>query len=60
MASYIETQLRKQRHSKSIVARNNARRQLLLKQQPDVEAVTEETSGEDVPHDNRAYWEDDE
>jgi len=60
MASYLETQLRKQRHSKSIVARNNARRQLLLKQQPDVGDVTEDTSGEEVPVEHRSYWEDDE
>jgi len=60
MASYLETRLRKQRHNKAIVNRNNDRRQLLLKQQPDVGDVTEETSGEDVPLRNRAYWEDDE
>jgi len=60
MASYLETQLRKQRHNKAIIDRNNAR-QLLLKQQPDVDAIeSEETSGEDVPLPNRAYWEDDE
>ena len=60
MASYLETQLRKQRHSKSIVKRNNDRRQLLLKQQPDVGDVATETSGEDVPVEHRSYWEDDE
>ena len=60
MASYLETQLRKQRHSKAIVKRNNDRRQLLLKQQPDVGDVATETSGEDVPVEHRSYWEDDE
>jgi len=60
MVSYLEIQLRKQRHSKAIVDRNNARRQLLLKQQPDVGDTTENTSGEEVPIEHRSYWEDDE
>ena len=45
MASYLETQLRKQRHSKAIVKRNNDRRQLLLKQQPDVGDIEEIEEG---------------
>jgi len=59
MNSYLEIQLRKQRHSKAIVNRNNARRQLLLKQQPDVEDI-DEGEGENTPLPNRAYWEDNE
>ena len=65
MNSYLDIQLRKQRHSKAIVNRNNACRQLLLKQQPDVGDIEEieeieEGSGENTPLRNRAYWEDDE
>jgi hypothetical protein len=58
MASYLETRLRKQRHNKAIVNRNTARRQLLLKQQPDVGAI--ESEDENLPEGVvPVYWRDD-
>ena len=58
MSSYLEVQRIKQRLSKSIVDRNNFRRQFIAKQQPDVGNI--EPSEESLPEGVvPVYWRDD-
>ena len=56
MTSYRDIWLRKQRHSKAIISKNNAARELLLKQErPDI-GDTSDSSFSSVPGPDRVYW----